>query len=407
MTQRDILIIGGGLVGTTLSLVLAQAGHSVTLIDQLSEKMRKEAAFDGRSYAVAQASCRLLQAAQLWPALGDVAQPIHEIKVSDGRAGEGPAPHFLHFDQAELEDGPMGHMIEDRHLRAALLKAVADTPQITHLAGEIVTGQLVTRSGVEVTLASGKSREGRVLIGADGRRSGTAQRAGIRHIRWRYGQTALVAALEHDAPHNGIAHQFFMPAGPLAILPLTGNRSSIVWSETEQDAARIHALPDASYLDHLRPRFGSFLGDIRLAGRRYSYPLSLDLAQSFVAQRVALIGDAAHGVHPIAGQGLNASLRDVAALAEVLTDANRRGEDIGASPVLDRYQTWRRFDATALALATDGFNRLFSNENPILRAARQLGVAAVQGIPELRRGFMREAAGLTGEVPKLMRGAAL
>ncbi len=407
MTQRDVLITGGGLVGTTLSLVLAQAGHSVTLIDQLPEKVRKNAAFDGRSYAVAQASCRLLQAAQLWPCLSDVAQPINAIKVSDGKAGTGPAPFFLHFDQAELEDGPMGHMIEDRHLRAALLDAVAHTPQITHLAGEVVTSQTVTHAGVEVTLGSGKTVSARVLIGADGRRSGTATRAGIRHIRWRYGQTAMVTALDHDAPHQGIAHQYFMPSGPLAILPLKGNRSSIVWSETEADAARIHALDDAAYLDHLRPRFGSFLGDLRLAGKRYTYPLSLDLAQSFIAERVALIGDAAHGVHPIAGQGLNASLRDVAALAEVLTEASRRGEDIGIGPVLERYQTWRRFDATSLALATDSFNRLFSNDNPILRAARQIGVATVQNIPELRRSFMREAAGLTGEIPKLMRGTPL
>lgn len=245
---------------------------------------------------------------------------------------------------------------------------------------------------------------GALLVGSDGRNSGTAQRAHIKRTGWEYGQTALVCAVAHEKPHSGIAHQFFMPPGPLAILPLTGNRSSIVWSERTETAARINGLDDAGYLAALRPRFGDFLGEISLAGARFTYPLTLTIANRFVDDRLALIGDAAHGVHPIAGQGLNAGLRDVAALAETLALAARRGEEIGSIAVLERYQQWRRFDVTTLALATDAFNRLFSNDNTLLRVGRDLGMGLVNKLPGLRRGFIREAAGLTGDLPRLMQG---
>jgi 2-octaprenyl-6-methoxyphenol hydroxylase len=209
--------------------------------------------------------------------------------------------------------------------------------------------------------------------------------------------------VSHALPHDGIAHQFFMPSGPLAILPLTENRSSIVWSETTERAKAVMQLDDNGFLDALRPAFGSFLGDIALAGQRFTYPLSLSLAESFIAERIALVGDAAHGVHPIAGQGLNAGLRDVAALAQVLTEARARGEDIGGAQALARYQQWRRFDTATLALATDTFNRLFSNDNPLLRAARDVGMGLINQAPSLRRSFIREAAGLTGDLPALMK----
>lgn len=404
--DADILIVGGGLNGPCLALACAQAGLSSTVIDALPEDTRAGAEFDGRSYALALASVRMLDALGLWGDLAQNAQPILQIKASDGRAGQGAAPFFLHFDSAELEEGPMGHMLEDRHLRRALLAAMADQPLITHRPGTTVTAQ-TTEGAARVTLENGSVVTGRVLVGADGRRSGTAARAGIRRTGWEYGQTALVAAIAHDLPHHGIAHQFFMPPGPLAILPLPGNRCSIVWSERESDAKRLMAADDGAFLDHLRPRFGDFLGEIALAGRRYSYPLGLSIANAFVAERLALVGDAAHGVHPIAGQGLNLGLRDVAALAEVLADALRRGEDIAASDVLARYQTWRRFDTAALAVATDGVNRLFSNDNPALRAIRDIGMGAVSAIPALRRGFMRQAAGLNGDLPRLLQGRAL
>jgi 2-octaprenyl-6-methoxyphenol hydroxylase len=400
----DILIVGGGLNGPALAIAAAQAGFSVTVIDALAEKLRKNAAFDGRSYALALGSQRLMRAIGLWDALEGHAQPMLDIKVTDGRAGEGPSPFFMHFDHTEIEEGPMGFMVEDRHLRRTLLNAMEADPKITHLGGETVTDQAADAGGIGVTLASGRTLTARLLVGADGRQSGTARRAGISRTGWDYDQTALVCAVSHELPHHGVAHQFFMPPGPLAILPLTGNRCSIVWSERTAQARRINAMTDAAYLDVLRPRFGSFLGEIALAGKRFSYPLGLTIANSFIAPRVALVGDAAHGVHPIAGQGLNAGLRDVAALVEVLATAARRGEDFAADPVLARYQQWRRFDTTTLALATDTFNRLFSNDNPILRAGRDLGMGVVNAIPALRRGFIREAAGLTGDVPQLMQG---
>ena len=405
--SSDILIVGGGLSGPILALALARAGQRVTVIDALDEKIRKNVGFDGRSYAVALTSRRLLDGIGIWDQIADHSQPILEIKVSDGRAGEGPSPFFMHFDHAEIEEGPMGHMVQDRHLRRALIDAMAATNGVTHLAGETVMAQAETQGSITLTLASGQKLSGALMVGADGRNSGTATRAGIKRTGWDYGQSALVCASAHEKPHHGIAHQFFMPPGPLAILPLPGNVSSIVWSEQAETAAAFNAMPDEAYLTMLRPRFGDFLGEISLTGKRYSYPLSLSLATRLVAPRTALIGDAAHGVHPIAGQGLNAGMRDIAALAEVITDATRRGEDAGSAAVLARYEEWRRFDNTALAVATDSFNRLFSNDNALIRGLRDLGMGMVGNMPTLRRSFIREAAGLTGDLPRLMRGAPL
>ena len=405
--MADVLIVGGGLNGPVLALALARAGLSVTVVDALPLKALRATGFDGRAYALALASQRMLAALDLWDAVSGDAQPINGIRASDGRAGEGASPFFLAFDAAEIEEGPMGYMLEDRFLRRALLDAMKAEDRISHVAGRTVTAQQVDPQGVTVTLSDGRTLRARLLVGADGRRSGTAERAGITRTGWGYGQTALVAAIDHALPHGGIAHQFFMPPGPLAILPLPGNRSSIVWSESDAQAQAIMALDDAGFLDVLRPRFGSFLGEISLAGQRFTYPLNLTLANSFVAERLALVGDAAHGVHPIAGQGLNLGLRDVGALAECLVEAARRGEDIASPLVLARYQQWRRFDTATLAVATDAFNRLFSNDNPLLRLGRDLGMAAVGAVPGLRRRFIREAAGLTGDVPRLLQGQPL
>ena len=403
--DTDILIAGGGLNGPALALALAQGGFRVTVVDARPAPDRAEAGFDGRAYALAVASVRLLKAIGVWSAVAEKAQPILEIKASDGRAGEGAAPFFLHFDAAEIEEGPMGHMLEDRFLYAAFLAAMRAAPGITLLSGETVVGQEVSTSGVTVRLASGRELTAGLLVGCDGCGSGVATRAGIKRVGWGYGQTALVTAIRHEKDHEGIAQQFFMPSGPLAILPLKGgHHSSIVWSETDDVARAIQALPDDQYLEALRPRFGDFLGEISLAGARFTYPLSLSLAERFVADRVALVGDAAHGVHPIAGQGLNLGLRDVAALAEVLILARRRGEDVGSPVALEEYQRWRRFDATALALGMDAVNRVFSTDNPVLRLGRDLGMGLVSALPGLRRGFIRQAAGLTGELPKLLAG---
>jgi len=399
----DILIVGGGLNGPALALAAAQAGLKSIVIDALPEAARTQEDFDGRGYALALSSVRMLDNLGLWERLQPNAQPMREIKVTDGRVGDAQVFLGLHFDSAEIEEGPMGQMVEDRYLRRALLDAMQANPLVEQRAGETVIAQETGPAGISVTLASGETLQARLLVGADGRRSGTAARAGIRRTGWGYGQTALVCAIAHEKPHHGVAHQFFMPPGPLAILPLPGNRSSIVWSETEAQARAINALPDDQYLEVLRPRFGDFLGNISLAGKRFVYPLNLTLANSFIAERLALVGDAAHGMHPIAGQGLNAGLRDVAALADVLSHAQRRGEDIASPLVLARYQQWRRFDTASLAAATDLFNRLFSNDSALLRFGRDLGMAAINAVPGLRRGFIREAAGITGDLPELMR----
>ncbi|TVR48702.1 MAG: 2-octaprenyl-6-methoxyphenyl hydroxylase [Rhodobacteraceae bacterium] len=400
----DILIVGGGLNGGALALALAQGGMQVGIVDALPRETRLGADFDGRAYALALGSVRVLDALGVWDRIRADAQPILQIKASDGRAGEGAAPFFLHFDHAEIEEGPMGHMIEDRFLRHALLDAMDASPAITQFSGVKVVAQEMQETGVIARLEDGRSLSARVLVGCDGRASATATRAGIGRVGHDYGQTALVCAIAHEKPHHGCAHQFFMPPGPLAILPLPGNRSSIVWSEAHETAAAIHAMDDAAYLEVLRPRFGAFLGEISLVGARHAYPLRLTIATRFIAERLALVGDAAHGIHPIAGQGLNLGLRDIAALAEVVTLAARRGEDIASPLVLERYQQWRRFDTMMMAAGTDAVNRLFSNDNAVLRGLRDLGMGAVSAMPALRRAFIREAAGLSGDLPRLMQG---
>lgn len=402
--DSDVIIAGGGLNGGSLALALAQGGFSVIVVNPQPEGAGGD--FDGRTTALALTSQRLLAAIGVWGPMRDETQVIRQIKVADGRAGEPPSPFVLEFDSAEIEDGPMGYMAENRHLRAEISKAMIAHPGIRNVQGA-VSDHRPDGGGVTVTTGEGETLRAPLLIGCEGRTSPSATRAGIRKVGWRYGQTALTCAVAHERPHDGIAHQLFLPEGPLAILPLTGNRSSVVWSQPDTQARRVMAMNDADYLDMLGPRFGTFLGAISLAGEKSAWPLSLSLAHSFVAPRLALVGDAAHVVHPIAGQGLNAGLKDVAALAEVLVEATRRGEDIGAPDVLARYQRWRRFDVAALAMATDAFTRIFSNDNGLLRLGRDLGMGLVNALAPARRGAIREAAGLTGELPRLLRGRPL
>ena len=406
--QTDVIIVGGGLNGCALAVALAGVGVDVALIDQQPTQDMQKAHFDGRCYVIAAAGATMLKTLGIWQDFQDHTAPIWDIKVHDGRVGEAPSRWGMHFDHTGLGTAPLGYVVQDRHLRVALLRAVK-AAGVTHLTPCAVTAQQVGAGQVTVTLAptltTGDDISGAVLIGADGRGSGTAQRAGIRRMSWGYHQTSLVCALDHERPHNGIAHQLFLPAGPLAILPLLGNRSSIVWTEATDTAAAINALEDAAYLNILRPRFGNFLGDIALAGPRFTYPLGLVLAHRLTQGRVALVGDAAHGLHPIAGQGLNAGLRDVAALAQCIAGARRLGQDL--STALPAYDRWRRFDVARLAMATDGFNCLFSNDNPLLRGVRGLGLGLVNSAPSLKTTFMREAAGVHGDIPKLLAGDAL
>lgn len=405
--DADIIIVGGGLNGPSLALALASGGLSSVIIDSVPLATRRKPAFDGRAYALSLTSVRMLRVLGIWDAVAAEAQPMLDIKVSDGKPGEGAAPYFVHFDHNEISEGPMGHMLEDRYLRRALLDAVKASDLITQIAPATVEAQDISAGHAEVTLADGRTLRGRLLVGCDGRRSGVAMRAGIARSGHDYHQSGLVSAVTHELPHNGIAHQLFMPSGPLAILPLVGGRSAIVWTETTERAAVINAMSDKDYMAELRPRFGDFLGEIKLAGKRYSYPLNLTVANSFAQSRLALVGDAAHGIHYLAGQGLNLGLRDVATLAEVVLDAARRGEDIGNELVLARYAQWRGLDTAALIASTDLINKLFSNDSVVLRAARVAGLGMVNAIPAVRRDFIREAAGLAGDLPRLLKGHAI
>jgi 2-octaprenyl-6-methoxyphenol hydroxylase len=409
MAERsDIIIVGGGLIGPALALALAGPGFRVAVLDRVAAERRAEPEFDGRAYAIALGSARLLRALGVWKAVERKTEPIRDIQVAEGLPS-GTA--LLHFDPRELDEGRVGWIVEDRWLRGALLDAMAAAEGVTQLAPVEIADIGYGSTGATVTLADGRELAAPLVIACDGRRSPVAEAAGIRRLRWSYGQTGLVNAIAHELPHEGVAHQSFFPGGPFAALPLPDeggqHRSSLVWSERTAEAERLQALDDSAFTAEVAARVGGRLGEIRLAGKRWAYPLDLTLAERYVAPRLALAGDAAHGIHPIAGQGLNIGLRDVAALAQVLVEAARIGEDIGSPLVLERYQTWRRFDATTLALGMDALNRLFSNRDPALRIARDAGLAVVNRMGWLRRALMREAAGVTGDVPRLLRGQAL
>jgi 2-octaprenyl-6-methoxyphenol hydroxylase len=404
MNKTDILIGGGGLAGLALAIALRQGlgGYfSVTIADPAIEKPSR----DARASAIAAAARRLFETMDVWTSVEAGAQPILDMVVTDSKLDDALRPTFLTFD-GEIEPGePFAHMIENPPLIAAL------TDRAKAL-GVVLLPVAVTRfensaGGIAVTLSNGDVVAAKLLVAADGARSAIREQAGIKSFGWQYGQSGIVTTIAHERDHNGRAEEHFLPAGPFAILPLKSKRSSIVWTEEEKEAERIVALPDADFHAELEKRFGLHLGDIEIAGPRRAYPLGLSVARSFIAERIALVGDAAHVIHPIAGQGLNMGLRDVAALAESVVDAVRLGLDPGSTAVLERYQRWRRFDTMAMGVATDGLNRLFSNQSDVLRLARDVGLGLVDRLPVLKEFFIREAAGVTGEVPKLLRGQAL
>lgn len=402
--DSDVLIVGGGLAGLPLALALAQGGLSVTVVDALDPARVTDAGFDGRVSAIAFASCRMFAELGISRHLAGQMQPINDIIVSDGRVREGASPLFLHFDHKEIGDEPLGSLIENRHIRIALQKAIEGNPLIRLIAPKAVIRVDRGSSQVTATLSDGARVTARLCFAADGRGSPTREAAGIRTVGWDYGQTGIVTTVEHELPHDGVAQEYFLPGGPFAILPMVGNRSSLVWTERTADAKAILALDEDAFADEMRARFGDYLGACRPSGPRWSYPLTLQLAREYVRPRLALVADAAHGIHPIAGQGLNLGLRDVAAAAEVVVDAARLGLDIGALDVLERYQRWRRFDNVALSLLMDGLNRLFSNDIGPLRLARDLGLGAVNLAGPARRFFMRHAGGVVGDLPRLLRG---
>ena len=405
--DSDVVIVGGGLNGLSMALALRSGGFQVTLIDALDPTTALDAGFDGRVFAIAFASCRMFAALGLWDELKSDAQPINDIMVTDGTVRGGASPLFLHFDHKEIGDEPLGHLMESRHMRAVLTQAVQGDDGIDFRAPAKVTDQKADAYGFTVTLDDGTRVRSKLALASDGRNSRLRDWAGIKTVGWDYDQVGIVATVEHEEEHEGVAQEFFLPGGPFAILPMTGKRASLVWTEKTRTAEALLGLSRERLLEELRQRFGDYLGAIDIAGPVWSYPLDLVLARTYVSDRMALIGDAAHGIHPIAGQGLNLGLRDVAVMAEVLTDAVRLGEDIGSGFVLERYEQWRRLDNVASSLAMDALNRLFSNDIAPVRLARDIGLAAVNNLPPLRRFFMRQAGGDAGNLPRLLRGEGL
>jgi len=412
--EADVIIAGAGIAGATLALALAKAGLRPVLIDPVVFDAQVAPTFDGRASAIAFAAYRQWRALDVAPALDPHAQRIEQILVTDGRApgaaAGAPPPFFLRFDAAEIADRsegePLGYLLENRHIRAGLAEAVRRAG-IEVLAPARVAGLESGPRGASVRLADGRTLAAPLVVGAEGRGSVVREQAGVGVIGWDYRQTGVVATVKLERPHHGVAYEFFLPSGPFAILPLTADRASLVWTESVRRGAALKAARPEIFHAHLQRRFGEAVGEARVEGPVFTYPLGLQLAERLTASRVALLGDAAHAVHPIAGQGLNLGLKGSAALAETLVEASRLGEDIGSDAVLERYARWRRFDVATLSAGMDLFVRLFSNDHPLLRAARGAGMAAVNRMGPARRFFMQEAGGAAGDLPKLLKGEAL
>ncbi len=412
--DADVIIAGAGMAGATLALALKQGGLTPILIDPIVFDAQLAPTFDGRSSAIAYASFRQWRALGLAQDIEPHAQRIEQILVTDGRspgASVGkPSPFYLRFDSAEIADRsdgePLGYLLENRRSRAALAAAV-EKAKITVLAPARVDQVSFDTDCARVTLEDGRVLTAPLVVGAEGRASVVRAAAGINSLGWAYAQTGVVATVKLARPHEGVAHEYFLPGGPFAILPLTEDRASLVWTEPTAKAQALKSARPEVFHAHLQRRFGALLGEAQVMGPVFTYPLSLQLAERMCAPRAALLGDAAHGIHPIAGQGLNLGLKGAAALAEVLVDAARLGEDIGSEVVLERYARWRRFDNISVVAACDLFVRLFSNDNPLLRLARGAGMAAVNRIGPARRFFMNDAGGALGDLPRLLRGEAL
>jgi 2-octaprenyl-6-methoxyphenol hydroxylase len=399
----ELLVAGGGLTGLLLGVACASAGLTVAVVDPQEPTALVAEEFDGRSSAIAYGSRNVLNSIGIWPEIAAEAEPILEIRVVDD-----DSPLYLHYDHRELETGTaLGYIVENRVLRRALIERATSIPNLSFMAPLAVESISGSSLAAAALLSNGRSIRARLVAAADGQKSPLRRAAGIRTTESRYPQTSIVTTVRHERPHRGIAVEHFFPAGPFAILPMTGDRSSIVWTERSELAPRLIALSEAAFAAELAARFADFLGAVEPIAPRWSYPLALVLAERYVAPRLALVGEAAHMIHPIAGQGLNLGIRDVAVLAELVIDARRLGLDIGDDSVLQRYEQWRRFDVLALAAVTDSLNRLFSNSVAPLRLAREVGLAAVNQIPPLKRLLMRDAMGIVGDLPRLVRGEPL
>jgi 2-octaprenyl-6-methoxyphenol hydroxylase len=407
--DADVLFAGGGTAGLCAALALARSAPDlkVEVVDARSPDTTVD---DERASAIAAAARRMLVELGVWTAVATDAQPIVAMEITDSRTGDVARPVFLTFDGAVSEGEPFAHMVPNRSLSDAL-RSAAKSAGVRLTAPERISGYAVEPAAIDVALASGGRRRVKLLIAADGIKSRLRTLAGIRTVTWSYPQTAIVATVAHERPHHGVAIEHFLPGGPFAILPLKGDRSSLVWTDRHAYAATLVAQAaagdDFAFMAELERRFGRRLGALSLEGKPQAYPLGLTLPRDLVRPRFVLLGDAAHGIHPIAGQGLNLGFRDAAALAETLVDAFRLGLDIGSLDVLRRYERWRRFDIWQMGVTTDLLNRLFSNDFAPLRAVRDIGLGIVDRLPRLKQRFIGEAAGLSGELPKLMLGQAL
>ncbi|MEP4770125.1 MAG: ubiquinone biosynthesis hydroxylase [Roseibium sp.] len=401
----DVVIAGGGYVGLSLAVALKQ-GDSQLNCAVVDPKPMDSLHLDPRASAIAAAASRMLTQLGIWDKISDKSQPINEMIVTDSKLRDAVRPVFLTFDGQATEGEPFAHMMPNGVMMPALYEA-AKALGVTFFAPDTGKTFRTHPDFTELELENGTILKSRLLVAADGVRSKLRDLAGIRTVDWDYGQSGIVTTVKHERPHEGRAEEHFLPAGPFAILPLPGNRSSLVWTEKTSDADRLVRSDEFTFELELERRFGHHLGTLELDGPRKAFPLGLKLARDFVKPRFALIGDAAHGIHPIAGQGLNLGFKDVAALAEVLIDARRLGQDLGGFDVLERYQRWRRFDTFQMGVVTDVLNRLFSNDNDVLRAVRDFGLGLVDRMPGMKTQFIKEAAGFAGPVPKLLSGEAI
>lgn len=401
MRQADCIIVGGGMVGLSLAIALAQAQARVAVIEKDNLVAHLLPSFDGRVSAISLGSERVLKAIGAWDYMQPHAQPILDIRVADG-----DSLAHVHYNHRDIGEEPMGNMVENRHIRMALTKCAEELADgLTLLAPANI--QAISRDDyrAEVTLENGEVWHAPLLIAADGKRSRIREEAGIKTIETGYRQTAIVCTIEHELPHEGLALERFLPAGPFAALPMQGNRSALVWTEPEELAPAMLALADEAFNTEIGKRLGDYLGEFKVVGKRFSYPLHLILATRYIDKRLAIIGDAAHAIHPIAGQGVNVGFRDVAVLTELIADGLRAGLDIGSQHLLEHYQRWRRFDSMSMGAITDVITRLFSNDITPMRLARRAGLTAVNSAPPLKRFFMWHAMGLLGDLPKMMRAA--
>lgn len=402
----DVVIAGASFAGLALARALSQAFDGQIRVAVGDRRLPGTAGgrADARAFALSAASRRMLEVLGVWARVSEAAQPVTAIEITDSSLHAGVRPVLLTYANVLEGDEPASHIVPAAALEAALAEVVAGDGGITLTAPDAVDGFSTDATGVRVVLGKRGEVSASLLVAADGRHSPTREAAGIGTVGRVYPQTGIVTTVSFDRPHNGRAVQHFLPAGPFAILPLPGNRACITWTEDAEEARRILALDDAGFLAEVDRRFGGRLGAIALDGPRQSWPLEMHLARAYVAPRLAVIGDAAHVVHPIAGQGLNLALRDVAALTEALADAARLGLDLGDAQALERYERWRRFDAAMSTAAFDGLNVLFSNDSTLLRAARDVGLGLVDRSPLLKQLFVKEAAGVSGDVPRLLRG---